>query len=107
MVFDLEFIIEIIIALVIGGGIYYLYNNYKSEKIDQVYSIVTSLYEKYGDMIKKDNPQLAKECEEALKVLKNAMEDGEISIMEAFDITKAFLPLTARLVKYVKKEYEN
>lgn len=107
MVFDIVTIVAIALAIIAGGAFYYVYNKYKSEKIDKVYYVISELYEKYGDLIKKDNPELAKECETTLNVLKKAMEDGEISIMEAFEITKAFVPLMTRLVKFVKSKYEN
>lgn len=107
MMFDIETIIAIALALIAGVGFYYVYNKYKTEKIDKVYYIIADLYEKYGDLIKKDNPALAKECEEALAVMKKAMEDGEISILEALDISKAFVPLMGRLVKFIKSKYEN
>lgn len=107
MMFDIETIIAIALALIVGGVIYYAYNKYKDGKIDKVYYVIADLYDKYGDMIKKDNPELAKECEDALKVMRNAMEDGEISIMEAFEITEAFVPLMGRLVRFIKSKYEN
>ena len=107
MIIDIETVIAIALALIVGGGLYYAYNKYKDGKIDKVYYVIAELYEKYGDLIKKDNPELAKECEEALKTLKIAMEDGEISLMEAIEITKAFVPLMSRLVKFVKNKYEN
>lgn len=107
MVFDLETIMAVLLALVVGVVLYYVYNKNGQEKVDKVYQIVEALYTQYGEKIKVDNPALAEECEQALATMKRAMEDGSISALEALEITKVFLPLMSRLVKFVKDKYTN
>ena len=70
MIFDLETIIAVILALLVGGALCYLYNKNMQGKIDKVYSVVESLYAQYGEKIKADNPKLAGECESALATMK-------------------------------------
>lgn len=63
---DYETIISIILAIAVGIIIYYAYNKYNTGKIDKVYYLIADLYEKYGDKIREDNPDLARDCELAL-----------------------------------------
>jgi hypothetical protein len=37
--------------------------------------------------------------------MKKAMEDGNISALEALEIAEVFVPLASRLVKFVKDKY--
>lgn len=107
MIFDLETIIAVLLALIVGIVMYYIYNKNTQSKIDKVYQVVETLYNEYSGKIKEDNPQLAEECESALATMKVAMEDGSISALEALEIAKIFIPLMNRLVKFVKEKYTN
>jgi len=39
--------------------------------------------------------------------MKKAMEDGNISALEALEIAEVFVPLMGRLVKFIKEKYTN
>lgn len=106
MEFDAITIIACILALAVGLLFYYLYNKYKCDAVDEVYDILRSIWENYGMKLKEDNPELYKELESAIQEMNKAMEDKEITIMEAFMIAKSFIPLTKRLTEYIKKQYE-
>lgn len=104
--FDTITIIASVIALVLGLGFYYLYNRYKCDAVDDVYDTLRMIWEKYGTRIEKDNPDLYLELKSAITELDKAMDDKDITIMEAFNIAKALIPLTKRIAKYVKEQYE-
>ena len=105
MEFDAITIIACILALIVGLAITYFYNKYKCDAVDEVYDILKTIWEKYGVKLEQDNPELYKELESAITELDKAMDDKDISIMEAFMIAKAFIPLTKRLTEYVAKQY--
>lgn len=107
MMLDIETICAIALAIAMGAIVYFAYQKYSTEKIDQVYQVITSLYSKYKDKIKQDNPQLADECDNAIKVLDEVMSDGNITALEALEVAKVFIPLTNRLVKFIKDKYIN
>lgn len=103
---DIYAILALVIAVIIGAGIYYLYQRIDTKKVNEVYGILKNAWEKYGVRLKEDNPELYNELEGAMMTMEKAMSDNEISIMEAFEIAKAFLPLAKRLTEYIKKQYE-
>lgn len=103
---DFWYILSIVISILIGLGIYYVYQKVDSEKVDAVFGTVKAIYDRYGERIKHDNPQLYEELDNAMKKLEEAMTDSEISIMEAFMIAQSFLPLANRLTRYIKEHYE-
>jgi len=106
MEFDIFMILALAIAVIIGAGLYYLYQNVDAKKVNEVYGILKGYWEKYGVKLEEDNPELYNELEGAMMTMEKAMSDDEISILEAFEIAKAFLPLTKRLTEYIKKQYE-
>jgi len=105
MEFDIITIVAIALALIIGFAIYYLYNRYKCSAVDEVYGLLKSIWDTYGERLEKDNPELYAELKSAIVEMDKAMEDKEITIMEAFVIAQAFIPLTKRLTKYIKEKY--
>ena len=105
--FDIETIVTIAIAIAMGALVYFAYNKYSTEKVDQVYQVITELYSKYRDKIKADNPQLAEDCDKAIQVLDNVMSDGNVTALEALEVAKVFIPLSNRLVKFIKEKYTN
>ena len=105
MEFDAITIIACILALAVGLALMYFYNKYKCDTVDKVYDILRTIWDKYGKDIEKDNPDLYKELESAIQELDKAMADKDISVMEAFNIAKAFIPLTKRLADYIAKMY--
>lgn len=107
MDFDMMTIIAMAVALIIGFLIYYAYNNYNRQAVDKVFGIFKSIWDNYGKLIEKDNPELYKELEVAMQTMEQAMSDKEISIMEAFEVAQTFVPLVKRLEKYIKDQYEN
>lgn len=103
---DVFTIVAIALAVVIGLLVYYLYNKYRCDAVDEVYDLLKGIFNRYGPRIEHDDPDLYAELKTAIEEMDKAMEDKEISIMEAFMIAKAFLPLTKRLAKFVKEHYE-
>ena len=106
MEFDIFMIIALLLAVVVGFIVYYVYQKMDAKKVNEVFGILKGYWEKYGTKLKEDNPELYKELESALDTMEKAMSDEEISILEAFAIAKAFIPLTKRLTAYIKKQYE-
>lgn len=105
MEFDIFMAVALVIAVAFGFAVYYLYNKYRCQAVDDVYDILRGIWDKYGERLEKDNPTLYSELKSAIDVMDKAMEDKEISIMEAFAIAQSVLPLAKRLVAYVKKQY--
>ena len=106
MDFDIWTMLAVVIAILIGMAIYYVYNHVNAVNVDKVFKTIKTLFDTYGERILKDNPELHKEIEDALKVMEQAMEDEDIDLMEAFDIIKVYVPLSKRLTEYIKNHYE-
>lgn len=106
MEFDIFYVIAVILAGILGFAIYYVYSNMDRKKVNEVYGLLKSIWETYGDRIKTDDAQLYADLDDAVKTMDKAMSDGEISIMEAFNLAKSFIPLTDRLTKFIKDHYE-
>ena len=106
MEFDAITIIAMILAVVVGAIIYYVYQKVDTRKANEVFGTLKAIWEKYGVKLKEDNPELYTELEGAMNTMQKAMSDDEISIVEAFMIAKAFIPLTKRLTEYIKEQYE-
>ena len=102
---DVLTVIAVAVSALIGFGIYWFYANYDHKAVDKAFTTIKSLFDAYGDRIKEDKPELYQELKDALDTMERAMTDDKISIMEAYDIAKAFLPLIARVEGFIKEKY--
>lgn len=105
MEFDIWTILTVLIALLVGVLCFYIYNNQRNTAVDEVFKTVKTIFDSYGEDILKDNPQLYSEVKTALDAMSEAMGDEEITLVEAFEIVRAYIPLSKRLTTYVKEHY--
>lgn len=104
---DVFTLLTVVIAFIAGAAVIYVYNNHRTAVVDKVYKNIKTLFAAYGSRIKADDPELYKELANAISVMDKAMEDKEITLLEAFDIISAYIPLSSRFVKFIKEKYEN
>lgn len=99
---DILTVICIIAAVIVGAVVYKVFNSANANKVDMVFDKLKLYFNKYGQMLEDEDPELYKRVKCALETIEAAYTDGSISPLEALEIASKFYPVFEELVAFAQ-----